>query len=94
MQETKFHGQGKLLFFRKDYISEFVYGGIDGAIITFAVVAEAEGANLSLAIVIILGMANLIADGFSMSIGNFFLPKQKETLLKNIRPLSTGKLKT
>lgn len=75
MLETELHGQGKLLFFRKDFISEFVYGGIDGAITTFAVVAGAEGANLSLAIVIILGMANLIADGFSMSVGNFFSTK-------------------
>lgn len=75
MLETQLHGKGKLLFFRRDYISEFVYGGIDGAITTFAVVAGAEGANLSIAIVIILGIANLIADGFSMSVGNFFSTK-------------------
>lgn len=75
MLETQLHGRGKLFFFRKDYISEFVYGGIDGAITTFAVVAGAEGANLAMAVVIILGIANLIADGFSMSVGNYFSTK-------------------
>lgn len=75
MQENQLHSRGKILFFNKDYISEFVYGGIDGAITTFAVVAGAEGASLGISVVIILGLANLIADGFSMSVGNFFSTK-------------------
>ena len=75
MQESKLHSRGKLFFFNKDYIAEFVYGGIDGAITTFAVVAGAEGASLGISVVVILGIANLIADGFSMSVGNFFSTK-------------------
>lgn len=75
MQEAKLHSREKILFFNKEYISEFVYGGIDGAITTFAVVAGAEGAGLGISVVIILGIANLIADGFSMSVGNFFATK-------------------
>lgn len=75
MQEKQLHSGGKILFFNKDYISEFVYGGIDGAITTFAVVAGAEGASLGISVVVILGLANLIADGFSMSVGNFFSTK-------------------
>lgn len=75
MMEKKLHAKGKFLFIDKEYISEFVYGGIDGAITTFAVVAGAAGANLDASVVIILGLANLIADGFSMSIGNFFSTK-------------------
>jgi vacuolar iron transporter family protein len=62
-------------FFQKEYISEFVYGGIDGAITTFAVVAGATGASFELSVVVVLGVANLIADGFSMSVGNFFSTK-------------------
>ncbi len=73
--EDKLHSKGKFLFFDKDYVAEFVYGGIDGAITTFAVVAGASGANLSLSVIIILGVANLIADGFSMSVGNYFSTK-------------------
>lgn len=75
MQEAKIHQQGKLLGVNKDYVSEFVYGGIDGAITTFAVVAGAAGANAEVKWVLIFGFANLIADGFSMSVGNFFSTK-------------------
>ena len=53
------------------YLGEFVYGAIDGTITTFAVVSGAAGASLSPVIVIVLGFANLLADGFSMAAGNF-----------------------
>ena len=52
-------------------MGEFVYGGIDGSITTFAVVAGSVGAGLDSSIIIILGFANLLADGFSMSIGAY-----------------------
>jgi VIT1/CCC1 family predicted Fe2+/Mn2+ transporter len=53
------------------YLRDAVYGAIDGAVTTFAVVAGVAGASLSDGVVIILGLANLIADGFSMAVGNF-----------------------
>ncbi|MEG6510007.1 VIT1/CCC1 transporter family protein [Methyloligella sp. 2.7D] len=53
------------------YLRDVVYGGIDGAVTTFAVMAGVVGADLSTAIVLILGLANLLADGFSMAAGNF-----------------------
>lgn len=53
------------------YLHDFIYGAIDGAVTTFAVVAGVQGAQLDENIVIILGVANLIADGFSMAISNF-----------------------
>jgi VIT1/CCC1 family predicted Fe2+/Mn2+ transporter len=56
---------------RVSYLRDFVYGAIDGTVTTFAVVAGVEGANLSASIVIILGVANLVADGFSMAVSNF-----------------------
>ena len=76
--ESLLHSRGKALFINKEYIGEFVYGGIDGAITTFAVVAGAEGASLGISVVVILGLANLIADGFSMSVGNFFSTKAEK----------------
>lgn len=48
-----------------------VYGANDGIITTFAVVAGVAGAGLSPQIVLILGLANLIADGFSMGVGDY-----------------------
>jgi VIT1/CCC1 family predicted Fe2+/Mn2+ transporter len=53
------------------YLQDFIYGAVDGAVTTFAVVAGVEGANLDEKVVIILGGANLIADGFSMAVSNF-----------------------
>ncbi len=52
---------------KRNYLREWVYGGIDGVVTTFAIVAGVVGANLSPPIIIILGMANLIGDGFSMA---------------------------
>ena len=61
----------------QDYLGEFVYGGIDGSVTTFAVVAGAAGAQLDSAVVIILGFANLIADGFAMSVGSYLSTKSE-----------------
>lgn len=53
------------------YLKDFIYGAIDGAVTTFAIVAGVAGAGLAPAVVIVLGVANLVADGFSMAISNF-----------------------
>lgn len=52
------------------YLRDFIYGAIDGIVTTFAVVAGVAGAGLEDRVVIILGAANLLADGFSMSVSN------------------------
>ncbi|WP_431158904.1 VIT1/CCC1 transporter family protein [Winogradskyella poriferorum] len=57
------------------YLGEIVYGGIDGAVTTFAVVSGAVGAGLSNSVIIILGFANLLADGFAMSVGAYLSAK-------------------
>ncbi len=56
---------------KPSYLRDWVLGGIDGAITTFAIVAGVAGAGLSHSIIIILGVANLVADGISMAAGNF-----------------------
>lgn len=61
----------------QQYISEFVYGGIDGSVTTFAVVSGSAGAGLDSSVIIILGFANLIADGFSMSVGSYLSNKSE-----------------
>ncbi|UEM02546.1 VIT1/CCC1 transporter family protein [Skermanella rosea] len=55
----------------QNYLRDWVYGGIDGAVTTFAVVAGVVGAGLSARTVLILGAANLLADGFSMAASNY-----------------------
>lgn len=54
-----------------DYTGDAVLGGIDGCVTTFAIASAAYGAGLSSAVVLIMGLANLIADGFSMAVSNF-----------------------
>lgn len=53
------------------YLREWVYGGIDGVVTTFAIIAAVVGADLSPLIVLIMGLANLIGDGFSMAAAAF-----------------------
>jgi vacuolar iron transporter family protein len=67
------------------YISDFVFAGIDGAVTTFAVVSGVEGASLSASIVLILGFANLLADGFSMAVGNYMGLKSTHEYIQKAR---------
>ena len=68
-------------------IREFVYGAVDGTVTTFAVVAAAAGAGLSSTIVVILGLANLIADGFSMGSSAYLASQSERDLaIKNKEP--------
>ncbi len=60
-----------------EYIGDIVYGANDGIITTFAVVAGVAGAGLEPIIVLILGAANLFADGFSMAAGNYLARKSE-----------------
>ncbi len=53
------------------YLRDWVYGGIDGAVTTFAIVAGSVGATLPARVILILGVANLLADGFSMAAANY-----------------------
>ena len=56
---------------RSSYLRDWVYGGIDGSVTTFAIVSGVAGAQLSSTVILILGAANLVADGFSMAASNF-----------------------
>ncbi|NNF91235.1 MAG: hypothetical protein HKM96_07610 [Boseongicola sp.] len=52
-------------------LRDVIYGAIDGAVTTFAIVAGVIGAELSVKVIIALGIANVLADGFSMAAGNY-----------------------
>lgn len=70
--------EGKKKF---SYLGDAVLGAIDGCVTTFAVVAGASGGNLSPSIALLLGTANLFADGFSMAISNYQRAKSEKELL-------------
>lgn len=56
---------------KHNYLRDWIYGGIDGAVTTLAVVTGVAGAQLSNWIILALGFANLFADGFSMASSNY-----------------------
>ena len=66
----------------KWYFDDFIYGSIDGAVTTFAVVAGVVGASLSPGIILILGFANLFADGFSMAAANYQASKARNEFVQ------------
>lgn len=62
----------------QSYVRDFVYGAIDGIVTTFAIVAGVVGAELSSVTILILGSANILADGFSMAASNYLGTKAEE----------------
>jgi vacuolar iron transporter family protein len=70
---------------RPRYLGDAVLGGIDGCVTTFAVVAGAVGGGLSTGVVVILGFANLLADGFSMGVSNYLGTKSELQEIDEIR---------
>ncbi|WP_454599196.1 VIT1/CCC1 transporter family protein [Qipengyuania sp. SM2507] len=59
-------------------LGDFILGGVDGVVTTFAVVAGSAGGGLAATTVIILGLANLVADGFSMGVSNFLGTRSRQ----------------
>ncbi len=72
------HEPTELKAIARHYLGDLVYGANDGIITTFAVVAGVAGASLSARVVLILGFANLLADGFSMGASNFLAIRSDE----------------
>jgi VIT1/CCC1 family predicted Fe2+/Mn2+ transporter len=59
------------------YIGDLVYGGLDGIVTTFAIVSGVAGAELGSEVILILGLANLFADGLSMAAGAYLSSKSE-----------------
>jgi VIT1/CCC1 family predicted Fe2+/Mn2+ transporter len=72
------------------YVGDAVFGAIDGCVTTFAVVASATGAHLSNNVVLILGFANLVADGFSMAVSNYLGTKSERERVEQARQTEQG----
>lgn len=70
-----------------NYLRDWIYGGIDGVVTTFAIVAGVVGAELSVGIVMVLGLANLFADGFSMAASNYAGTKSEHDDYERIKSI-------
>ena len=69
---------------RHNYLRDWIYGGVDGSVTTFAVVTGVVGAHLPPAVIVIMGFANLFADGFSMAASNFLGTKSEHDDMRRI----------
>jgi vacuolar iron transporter family protein len=69
----------------RHYLKDMVYGANDGLITTFAVVAGVEGGALTQRAVLIIGAANLFADGLSMAVGNYLSIRSSESVRRTLR---------
>ncbi len=67
------------------YVGDFILGAVDGAVTTFAIVAGAAGAGLTNGVVLVLGLANVLADGFSMAAGNFLRARSDQQRVAQFR---------
>lgn len=82
------------------YFKEVIYGGIDGIVTTFAVVAGFAGAalsssettQLSFMVVLLFGLANLFADAASMGLGNFLSVRSEKDLYEASRTRTRANL--
>ena len=70
-----------------NYLRDWIYGGIDGAVTTFAVVGGVVGAQLSPWIILVMGFANLLADGFSMAASNYLGTRAEYEDLKRLEAI-------
>jgi VIT1/CCC1 family predicted Fe2+/Mn2+ transporter len=67
------------------YLGDFVLGAVDGTVTTFAVVAGVAGAGMPTGVAIVLGLANLLADGFSMAVGNYLSTETERHVTEHAR---------
>jgi VIT1/CCC1 family predicted Fe2+/Mn2+ transporter len=76
------------------YLAEVIYGANDGIVTTFAVVSGVAGAALNPSIVLILGAANLFADGFSMGMSNYLSRRSELDYQRSVRTAETESMET
>lgn len=67
------------------YLGDYVLGAVDGTVTTFAVVAGVAGAELPPGVAVVLGAANILADGFSMAVGNYLRAKADAEVIERAR---------
>ena len=70
---------------RNSYLGDFILGAVDGGVTTFAIVAGAAGAGLTNGVAFVMGIANVLADGFSMAAGNYLRARSDQQLLERFR---------
>lgn len=65
------------------FIKPVIFGGLDGILTSFAIVAGAAGGSMPVPVVIVLGFSNILADALAMGVGEFLSSKaENEWILR------------
>jgi VIT1/CCC1 family predicted Fe2+/Mn2+ transporter len=77
-----------ILYKMDAYLSEFIYGSIDGIITTFSIIAGSTGGGLGRNVIIILGLSNVLSDGYSMGVSRYLsaVAEQQQGLTTSKKP--------
>ncbi len=78
----------------RGHLRDAVYGAIDGSVTTFAIVAGVAGAGLSPLIIVVLGLANVFADGFSMAAAAYSGSKAEQDNYQRLRRVEERHIET
>jgi VIT1/CCC1 family predicted Fe2+/Mn2+ transporter len=69
------------------YLGDFVLGAVDGTVTTFAIVAGVAGAGMPTGVACVLGLANVVADGFSMAASNYLKSRADRNVVERFRKM-------
>lgn len=69
------------------YVGDAILGAVDGGVTTFAVIAGAVGGGFESQVIVILGFAKLVADGFSMATSNFLRANSEQDRIEEAREI-------
>ena len=67
------------------FLKPLIFGGLDGILTSFAIVAGAAGGNMPIPVVIVLGFSNILADALAMGVGEFLSSKAENEWILNER---------
>ena len=79
---------------RHSVLRDGVYGAVDGVVTTFAVVAGVAGAAMSNAVIVVIGLVSLVADGFSMAVASFLGTRAERQLVRRVRRMEEEHIDT
>jgi len=79
---------------RQSYLRDWVYGGVDGVVTTFAIVSGVVGARLSPDVIVILGLSTLVADGLAMAASNYLATRSEHDELRHAEAIEHRHIKT
>ena len=69
------------------FLSEFIYGSIDGLITTFAIISSSIGASIPNVYIVIISIASLLSDGYSMGVSRYLSYSAETKINSSKNPL-------